>query len=81
MSRTNTGAGSYFPPPTPGVPSSLNGTAASTWQQSEASMIHQQITDVANKRISTLDYLRKAYVQQDPKNAAGCLMPRTATNF
>ncbi|KID97573.1 hypothetical protein MAJ_06445, partial [Metarhizium majus ARSEF 297] len=62
MSRTNTGAGSYFPPPTPvGVPSSLNGTAASTWQQSEASMIHQQITDVANKRISTLDYLRKAH--------------------
>ncbi|EFY91186.1 hypothetical protein MAC_02857 [Metarhizium acridum CQMa 102] len=62
MSRTNTGAGSYFPPPTPvGVPSSLNGAAAGTWQQSEASMIHQQITDVANKRISTLDYLRKAH--------------------
>ncbi|PNY28221.1 Uncharacterized protein TCAP_01863, partial [Tolypocladium capitatum] len=31
------------------------------WQPSEASFIHQQITDVATKRISTLDYLRKAH--------------------
>jgi hypothetical protein len=31
------------------------------WQPSEASSIHQQITEVAGKRISTLDYLRMAY--------------------
>ncbi|KAM7188297.1 hypothetical protein V8F33_010734 [Rhypophila sp. PSN 637] len=30
-------------------------------QQSELSMIHQHIQEMANKRISTLDYLRKAH--------------------
>lgn len=29
-------------------------------QQSEMSLIHQHIQEIANKRISTLDYLRKA---------------------
>lgn len=67
MGRTNTGG--YFPPPTPiGVNSVLNGGASTMWQPSEASMIHQQIIDVASKRISTLDYLRKAYVcDQKPR--------------
>ncbi len=31
-------------------------------QQSEAAIVHQHIQEIANKRISTLDYLRKAYV-------------------
>jgi len=31
-------------------------------QPSELTVIHQNIQDTANKRISTLDYLRKAYV-------------------
>ncbi|KAB5572777.1 hypothetical protein GE09DRAFT_1100887 [Coniochaeta sp. 2T2.1] len=30
-------------------------------QPSEASMVHQHIQEIANKRISTLDYLRKAH--------------------
>lgn len=30
--------------------------------QGESSMVHQHITEMANKRISTLEYLRKAYV-------------------
>ena len=42
-----------MPPPTP-----LSGPGM--WQPSEAGAIHQHIADVANKRISTLDYLRKA---------------------
>ncbi|UNI21257.1 hypothetical protein JDV02_007263 [Purpureocillium takamizusanense] len=42
-------------PPTP-----LTGPS-SLWQPSEASAIHQHIADVATKRISTLDYLRKAH--------------------
>ncbi|KHN94850.1 uncharacterized protein MAM_07269 [Metarhizium album ARSEF 1941] len=63
MSRTNTAAGGgYFPPPmSAGATASLNNTATGTWQQSEASMIHEQMTDVAAKRISTLEYLRKAH--------------------
>lgn len=34
--------------------------------QSESSMVHQHIQEMANKRISTLEYLRKAYVLPDP---------------
>ncbi|PFH59232.1 hypothetical protein XA68_12631 [Ophiocordyceps unilateralis] len=36
-------------------------TTSSIWQPSEASVIHQQIAELATKRISTLDYLRKAH--------------------
>ncbi|KAG5979723.1 hypothetical protein E4U55_004831 [Claviceps digitariae] len=62
LSRTTTNtAGQVVPPTTLGVTNVLNGTSAGTWQQSEASVIYQQITDVATKRISTLDYLRKAH--------------------
>lgn len=35
-------------------------------QPSEAGMVHQHITETANKRISTLDYLRKACVPIPP---------------
>ncbi|KAM0424462.1 hypothetical protein ACHAPT_010386 [Fusarium lateritium] len=40
-----------------------NGAPGTTgvWQQSEASIMHHHVTDLANKRISTLDYLRKAH--------------------
>lgn len=34
--------------------------------QGESSMVHQHITEMANKRISTLEYLRKAYVTAKP---------------
>ncbi|RDA87774.1 hypothetical protein CP532_2435 [Ophiocordyceps camponoti-leonardi (nom. inval.)] len=36
-------------------------SSSSIWQPSEASVIHQQIAELATKRISTLDYLRKAH--------------------
>ena len=41
-----------------------NGAPGTTgvWQQSEVSIMHQHVTELANKRISTLDYLRKACV-------------------
>lgn len=58
ISRTGTmpsngsmSAGSGMMPP----PSSMG-------MQSESAMVHQHIQDMANKRISTLEYLRKAYV-------------------
>lgn len=66
LSRSATGStlhlGSMPPPATP--MSGPNGAIGSgtLWQQSEAGLAHQQITEVANKRISTLEYLRKAYV-------------------
>ena len=38
-----------------------NQYAPPTWQVSEGmSLLHQQMIETANKRISTLDYLRKA---------------------
>ncbi|KAH6983385.1 hypothetical protein BKA56DRAFT_519615 [Ilyonectria sp. MPI-CAGE-AT-0026] len=65
LSRSATGStlhlGSMPPPATP--MSGPNGAIGSgtLWQQSEAGLAHQQITEVANKRISTLEYLRKAH--------------------
>ena len=58
LSTTTTMASGGFmqPPPTP------MGSAPAPWQPSEASAMHQHIADMANKRISTLDYLRKACV-------------------
>lgn len=44
------GPGMMAPPPVLGM-------------QSESAMVHQHIQEMANKRISTLEYLRKAYVQ------------------
>lgn len=63
MSRTATSTtlGQMMPPPPP-TPLGISHGAGGTWQQSEASVIYQQITEVASKRIATLDYLRKAYV-------------------
>lgn len=45
-----TTGGGMMPPP------------SATGLQGESSMVHQHITEMANKRISTLEYLRKAYV-------------------
>ncbi|KAG6087275.1 hypothetical protein E4U30_000641, partial [Claviceps sp. LM220 group G6] len=61
MSRTATSTtfGQMMPPPPP-TPLGISHGAGGMWQQSEASVIYQQITEVASKRISTLDYLRKA---------------------
>jgi hypothetical protein len=63
LSRTATGASTstmnanYSNVSINGPPTFL---APSPMPQNEASAVHQQITDLANKRISTLDYLRKA---------------------
>lgn len=50
-----TAGGGMMPPP-----------SAAGLQQGESSMVHQHITEMANKRISTLEYLRKAYVTALP---------------
>lgn len=62
LSRTTT-SGSVaqmppLPPPTPVGGVSGNGTF---WQPGDASNIYQHIVDLANKRISTFDYLRKVH--------------------
>lgn len=60
------------PPPTPmGGGSSTNGT--SFWQPTDAGVVHQQITDLANKRIATLEYLRKAYVYCPSSFVSACV--------
>lgn len=48
------GGGLMLPPPSAGI------------LQGEASMVHQHIQEMANKRISTLEYLRKAFVTPNP---------------
>lgn len=62
LSRSATGSTTYLNTPLSAVPGGSGSSAM--WQQTESGMIHQHITEVANKRISTLDYLRKAYVEQ-----------------
>lgn len=52
-------ATAQIPPPTPVA-------NAGFWQPSDAGVLHAQIVELANKRISTLDYLRKAYVLDSP---------------
>ena len=62
LTRTNTGSTAYFPASAAyvGIPGAAVGAGAGLMlQQQESFLIHQQITDVANKRIATLDYLRK----------------------
>ncbi|KAK7404102.1 hypothetical protein QQX98_010117 [Neonectria punicea] len=65
LSRSATGSTTYLgsmgPPQTPIVGPGGAVGSGSLWQQSEAGLAHQQITEVANKRISTLEYLRKAH--------------------
>ena len=52
LGRTTTGMTAYLPPDH--APGSGN-----PWQD-QASILYQQMTEMANKRISTLDYLRRA---------------------
>ncbi|KAK4646382.1 hypothetical protein QC761_209950 [Podospora bellae-mahoneyi] len=54
LSRTTPANGQLAPPPV------LQG-GSSSGQPSELSVVHQHIQETANKRISTLDYLRKAH--------------------
>ncbi|KAL2878502.1 hypothetical protein SGCOL_006212 [Colletotrichum sp. CLE4] len=60
LSRTQTGSTSLAPsdrlqpPPT-------SATHPNMWQSSESVVLHMQMQEIANKRISTLDYLRKAH--------------------
>ncbi|KAF5012135.1 hypothetical protein FDECE_1784 [Fusarium decemcellulare] len=65
LSRTATGSTIHMGgPPSHGSSSILpNGltNVGGMWQQNEATIMHQHVTDLANKRISTLDYLRKAH--------------------
>jgi hypothetical protein len=46
--------GGMMPPPSAGA------------MQNESNMVHQHIHEMANKRISTLEYLRKAYALSNP---------------
>lgn len=47
-------------PPLPQLPGSSGPVQLGGQFQPEGSIVHQQVQDMANKRISTLDYLRKA---------------------
>lgn len=58
VSRSTTGAAFMMPPQTPSTVGP--GISPTQWRQSEAAMMHQQIVEAAQKRISTLNYLRKA---------------------
>lgn len=58
LSRSAT-LSSFMAPPTPSAVSGIISPTA--WPTSEATSIHQQMFDLAHKRIATLDYLRKAY--------------------
>lgn len=60
LSRTATAPTSQLPPPPPTPVGGSNG--GSFWQPNDVGVVHQQITDLANKRIATLEYLRRAYV-------------------
>lgn len=53
-------SGTAFMMPPPQTPSTATGVSPTQWRQSEAAMMHQQIIEAAQKRISTLNYLRKA---------------------
>ncbi|KAF7560647.1 hypothetical protein G7046_g3508 [Stylonectria norvegica] len=66
LSRTVTGSSAYLGPTMPShtafasLPTGGLGGPGTIWQQTDAA-VHQHVTDLANKRIQTLDYLRKAH--------------------
>ncbi|KAI3535320.1 hypothetical protein CABS03_05814 [Colletotrichum abscissum] len=72
LSRTQTGSTSLAPsdrlqpPPT-------SATHPNMWQSSESVVLHMQMQEIANKRISTLDYLRKAYATLLSLSSSLCL--------
>ncbi|CEI63252.1 hypothetical protein FVEN_g210 [Fusarium venenatum] len=65
LSRSATGSTTLYGGGVPSTPLGLmpNGAVgtAGMWQQNEASIMHHHITELANKRIATLEYLRKAH--------------------
>ncbi|KAF5025557.1 hypothetical protein F66182_2365 [Fusarium sp. NRRL 66182] len=65
LSRSATGSSTLHGGIVPNAPGGImsNGAVGSSgmWQQNEASIMHHHITELANKRISTLEYLRKAH--------------------
>lgn len=64
LSRSATGSTTLHGVPSTPMGIMPNGSVgtAGMWQQNEASIMHHHVTELANKRISTLEYLRKAYV-------------------
>ncbi|KAM3452634.1 hypothetical protein MY3296_004372 [Beauveria thailandica] len=58
ISRSTTSTAFMMPQQTP---STATGISPTQWRQSEVAMMHQQIIEAAQKRISTLSYLRKAH--------------------
>lgn len=58
LSRTHTGSASLAPDRLQPPPASA--THPNMWQSSESVVLHMQMQEIANKRISTLDYIRKA---------------------
>ncbi|ATY59025.1 hypothetical protein CCM_09553 [Cordyceps militaris CM01] len=58
MGRPATSHTFMLPPQTP---STAMGVSPTQWRQSEVAMMHQQIIEAAQKRMSTLNYLRKAH--------------------
>lgn len=63
LSRTATSASTNMPPPPPTPVEGRNGGGGGTfWQPNDIGVVHQQIVELANKRIATLDYLRRTYV-------------------
>ncbi|EFQ31439.1 hypothetical protein CGRA01v4_11014 [Colletotrichum graminicola] len=59
LGRTQTGSMSLAPSDRLQPPPSA--THPNMWQSSESVVLHMQMLEMANKRISTLDYLRKAH--------------------
>ncbi|GKT44775.1 uncharacterized protein ColSpa_04956 [Colletotrichum spaethianum] len=60
LSRTQTGSTSIAPSDRL-QPPPVSATHPNMWQSSESVVLHMQMLEMANKRISTLDYLRKAH--------------------
>ncbi|KAF9880595.1 hypothetical protein CkaCkLH20_01637 [Colletotrichum karsti] len=59
LSRSHTGSTSLAPDRLQPPPASA--THPNMWQSSESVVLHMQMQEIANKRISTLDYIRKAH--------------------
>jgi hypothetical protein len=72
LSRTTTNTSNGERPPT--TPGGSLAPSAGFWAQHEAQVVHQQVVDLANKRINFLDYLRKAYVFPAPANISDAMI-------
>ncbi|KAH7259496.1 uncharacterized protein BKA55DRAFT_639538 [Fusarium redolens] len=65
LSRSATGSTTLYGGIVPNTPMGImpNGAVGTSgmWQQNEAGIMHHHVTELANKRIATLEYLRKAH--------------------